>query len=171
MNKLTIPSGTSHVFINTKNKKSFYYNENDQWYIYNKGLGEWEKVPSLELTLIPLSQYLENTNTDTLNTFVEVEDVEVSVTNFTRKQKAKDVKQEFATPPITAEDYSVIYNLFEKHSNGVPLGFVPKEENYTVYYDYDIEKWTWFSDTVCEGLTVYTTNFETVERVIKELNS
>ena len=109
MSSMQIPNGTSHLFVNTKNKKSFYSSKDDgSWEIFNKGLGTWEKVPSLDLNLIPINVYLQN---EVSNVFTDVEDTVIDITNVTVKNPYIDI----ICPPITPEDYLTIYELFEKH--------------------------------------------------------
>lgn len=170
MDRTYIPLGTTHVFINTKNKKSFYFNNDGQWFIYNKGLETWEKVPNLELTLIPIESYLNSIQSDTLNTFKEIVDTEVSVTNVTVKSKST-LKNDFINPPITIDDYIAIYDLFEKYSDGQPLGFIPAEPNYTVSYNHTNSRWQILMAEHEEGLTIYTSSIRTASKVVEDLNS
>lgn len=165
MSSMQTPKGTTHLFINTKNKKSFYSNKEDgSWEIFNKGLGTWEKVPSLDLNLIPISVYLQN---EIANVFTDVEDTVIDITNVTVKNPYID----FICPPITPEDYLKIYKLFEKHSNGEPLGFTNGIPNHTVIYDHKMKKWYEATSWITEHLSVYTSNLETVKKVLDELNA
>lgn len=168
MSSNQIPKGTSHLFINTKNKKSYYKGnlEDGSWEIHNKGLDTWEKVPKLDLALIPISVYLQN---EVSNTFNDIEDTTISITNIT--VKTKEVVLDFINPPITPDDYFLIYDLFEKYSNGAPLGFLKGVENYSVNYDHKTMKWYLSKTWDTEFLTVYTTNMNTAKKVVDELNA
>lgn len=163
-----IPEGTSHLFINTKNKKSYYKGnlEDGSWEIHNKGLNTWEKVPKLDLVLIPIDVYLQD---EVSNTFNVIEDATISITNVTVKQK--EVVLDFINPPITPDDYFLIYDLFEKYSNGAPLGFINGVENYSVFYDHKMSKWYLHTSWNTEYLTVYTSNRNTAMKVVDELNT
>ena len=164
-----LPNGTTHLFINTKNKKSYYRNlkKDSSWEIFNKGLSTWEKVPALDLTLIPIDVYLQN---ELSNVFTDVEDTTISITNVTVKAPSCDYP-EFIIPPITPEDYLMIYELFEKYSNGTHLGFTNGVENFSVFFDHKIKKWCLHASWDIEYLTVYTTNVDTAKKVIDELNT
>lgn len=173
MSSMQIPEKTTHLFINTKNKKSFYScKEDGTWEIFNKGLSTWEKVPSLDLNLIPLNIYLQN---EVSNEFSDIEETTIAITSITTKNNQTPIsklKLSFATPPITPEDYLLIYELFEKHSpKDIPLGFVNGVENYTVVYDHNLLKWYEVTAWTTEFLTVYTTDLNTVRKVLDELNT
>lgn len=164
---MQIPNGTTHLFINTKNKKSFYsHKEDGSWEIFNKGLSTWEKVPSLDLNLIPINTYLQN---EVSNVFSDVEETTINITNVTIK--AQNPYIDFICPPITPQDYLTIYELFEKHSDGEPLGFTKGIPNHTVFYDHNLKKWCEITSWNTEYLTIYTSNFEVVKKVLAELNA
>ncbi len=167
-NPITIPMYTTHFFVNTKNKKTFYSgSEEEGWSIYNKGLDTWEKVPNLDLTLIPIEEFTDVTESQTLCSSVENTDYSITLV---KSKKHENVKDEFRSPALTLDDLQYIYKLFEKHSGGTPLGFIPGEINWSVYYDHELNTWAPQEDYTCEGLTIYTTNYSVVEKVIKDLN-
>lgn len=167
-NPITIPNGTTHFFVNTKNKKTFYSgSEEEGWSIYNKGLDTWEKVPNLDLTLTPIEEFTAVTESQTLCSSVENTDYSITLV---KSKKHENVKDEFRTPALTLDDLVYIFELFEKHSGGHPVGFVPGEANWSVYFDHELNTWTYAEDYTCEGLTIYTTNFSVVEKVVNDLN-
>lgn len=170
---MQIPEKTTHLFVNTKNKKSFYSNKADgSWEIFNKGLGTWEKVPSLDLNLIPINIYLQS---ELSSQFTDIENTTIDITSVTTKNKQTSISElslSFVAPPITPEDYLLIYELFEKHSpEGYPLGFVNGEANHSVLYDHQAKKWYEVTSFNAEYLTVYTTDLDTVKKVVNELNT
>lgn len=168
MSTLFIPISTTHIFVNTKNKKSFYLNAQDgSWEIYNKGLEVWEKVPSLELNVIPINTYLEN---EMSNEFSDIEDTDVSITSVTNKEE-NNIKTEFINAPITPSDYDLIYDIFDKYSKEVPLGFMVGVNNYSVYFDHEQNTWKYTSSKNTEYLTVYTTSLAVVKQVTEDLNT
>lgn len=167
MGTYPIPSGSTHVFVNTKNKKSWYLNRPDgSWEIYNKGLDTWEKIPSLDLAIIPVDVYL---NSEASTEFLEIEDATLCVTSVTNK--VVNNKHAFIEPPISPEDYLFIYGLFQKYSKGTPLGFINGEENYSVFYDHKMSKWYISTSWNVEHLSVYSTNRSAVMKVVDELNT
>lgn len=173
MSATSIPEKTTHVFVNTKNKKSFYSNKQDgTWEIFNKGLNTWEKVPSLDLALIPINIYLQN---ELSSKFNDIEDTTIDIINVTTKNNQtsiSELKSSFVTPPIDADDYENIYNLFLKYNTGsYPLGFIPGENNYSVYFNHELKEWSYNISSTMEFLTIYTVDVSLVRRIVRELNS
>lgn len=163
-----IPDGTTHVFANSKNKKSFYKNiSKDNWEIYNKGLMSWEKIPSLNVDVIPLATFIQNEMNVSFN------DTEVSccvsITNV--KTRSSILLEEFRSPTITPSDYSLLYGMFEKYSKGIPLGFTKGVDNFSLYYDHFTSDWKYVLHREEEYLTIYTSSADVIKKVVKELNS
>ena len=110
-NPITIPMYTTHFFVNTKNKKTFYSgSEEEGWSIYNKGLDTWEKVPNLDLTLIPIEEFTDVTESQTLCSSVENTDYSITLV---KSKKHENVKDEFTLPKINDVREILNYCWFE----------------------------------------------------------
>lgn len=166
---LDLPKGTTHIFINTKNKKSQYKSCKDgSWEIYNKGLQLWERVKDMSLALIPISVYKESSESSPIE---DITETTVSVTSFKIKKENKSIPEEFVKPSLIPSDFENMYKIFSKYSGKNPLGFIPRETNYYIFYCYVDNKWKYSTSTNGEILTLYTNKLDVVLKVIEDLNS